>query len=243
LHTPPVKNYIVVMETDKAQSTLAHTYSTASRESFADRAAYNTRLKMYKILSLSVDLGKLENIIDVGVTADRNQISSNFFENLYPNPERITAFSDQDASWMEDRYKGLKFKRGTALDMPFDDNAFELVFSSAVIEHVGSIENQSKFIGECLRIAKRYVFITTPNRFHPIELHTAIPFLHWLPKNIHRKILGLIGKEFFALEENLNLLTIGELGALCEENGVKKYKIKTVSFLGFPSNLLLIIEK
>jgi hypothetical protein len=219
------------------------TYSTAEKGSFADRAAYNTRLKIYTILSKIIDLDTLESIIDVGVTADKTQISSNFFENIYPNSEKITAFSNQDASWMENEYKGLKFKQGTALEMPFDKNTFELVFSSAVIEHVGSKNNQSKFIGECFRISKKYVFITTPNRYYPVELHTAIPFIHWLPKSIHRKILKIIGKDFFAEEANLNLLTRNELKTLCIENGIERYNIKTASFLGLPSNLLLVMEK
>jgi predicted SAM-dependent methyltransferase len=234
------------MLTLKPESLCGNTliYNSAVAEgTFGDKASYKTRLKIYQILSQNVDLENLDSIIDVGVTADRSLINSNFFENLYPNPEKITAFSDQDAGWMEDEYKGLKFKRGTALEMPFEDNTFELVFSSAVIEHVGSVRNQSKFIAECFRVAKKHIFITTPNRFHPIELHTAIPFLHWLPKNIHRKILKLLGKNFFALEENLNLLTKNELAGLCEENGIKRYRILTASFLGIPSNLLLLIEK
>jgi predicted SAM-dependent methyltransferase len=221
----------------------ANTYSTASKGSLADKAALKTRLKIYKILSENVDLDVLESIIDVGVTADKTQMSSNFFENLYPNLEKITAFSNQDALWMEDEYKGLKFKQGSALNMEFEDNVFDLVFSSAVIEHVGSAGNQEKFISECFRISKKYVFITTPNRWHPIELHTAIPFIHWLPKNIHRKILNLMGKDFFAKEENLNLLARKELGNLCKKNGIIKFKILTAHFLGFPSNLLLVAEK
>jgi ubiquinone/menaquinone biosynthesis C-methylase UbiE len=209
----------------------------------ADRAAYNTRLKIYKILSKTIDLDKIESIIDVGVTADRMQISSNFFENLYPDSGKITAFSDQDASWMEEKYKGLKFKQGTALEMPFKNDLFDLVFSSAVIEHVGSIENQNKFLSECFRISKKYVFLTTPNRHYPIELHTAIPMIHWLPKNIHRKILKFIGKSFFSFEKNLNLLTKNDVKKLCEKNNIKRYKISTVNFLGLPSNILLTIEK
>jgi hypothetical protein len=220
-----------------------NTYSTVKKESLADRAAYNTRLKIYSILSEIIKLDELESIIDVGVTADKTQMSSNFFESLYPNPKKITAFSDQDASWLENECKGLKFRQGTALEMPFDKDTFELVFSSAVIEHVGSRNDQRKFVGECFRISKRYVFITTPNRYYPIELHTVLPFIHWLPKRIHRKILKITGKGFFAKEENLNLLTRDELRKLCKENGIEKYKIRTVSFLGLPSNLLLIMEK
>jgi predicted SAM-dependent methyltransferase len=220
-----------------------NTYSTAEKDSFADKAAYKTRLKIYDILSKSIDLDNMESIIDVGVTTDKTQIASNFFENIFPNPEKITAFSDQDASWMENEYKGLKFIQGTALKMPFVNNTFDLVFSSAVIEHVGSINNQRKFIGECFRISRKYVFITTPNRHYPIELHTAIPLIHLLPKDAHRKILKTTGKKFFAEEENLNLLTKDELKELCKENSIEKYEIKTVSFLGLPSNLLLLIEK
>jgi predicted SAM-dependent methyltransferase len=220
-----------------------NTYSTAMKESLADKAAYNTRVKIYKILSRNIDLEKMGSIIDVGVTADKTQISSNFFENLFPSPEKITAFSDQDAGWMENEYKGLKFIQGTALEMPFKNDTFDLVFSSAVIEHVGSNINQRKFICECYRIAKKYVFITTPNRYYPIELHTAIPLIHWLPKEVHRKILKTIGKGFFAEETNLNLLAKNDLKKLCKENGIKKYKILTAYFLGLPSNLLLVIEK
>lgn len=227
----------------KTKNINLNTYSTAVRNSLADKAAYNTRLKIYKILSQKINLEKLDSVIDVGVTVDKTQISSNFFENLYPHSERITAFSDQNASWMQDYYKGLKFVQGTALNIPFEEKTFDLVFSSAVIEHVGSINNQSKFIYECFRIAKRYVFITTPNRYYPIELHTVIPLIHWFPKIIHRKLLKLIGKEFFAIEENLNLLTKNELKRLCDENNIKYYRILTVNFLGLPSNLLLIIQK
>ena len=144
---------------------------------------------------------------------------------------------------MEDEYKGLKFIQGTALEMPFENDSFDLVFSSAVIEHVGSNMNQSKFIKECYRIAKRFIFITTPNRFYPIELHTAIPIIHWFPKITHRKLLKIFGKKFFALEENLNLLTKNDLIRMCKENCINNFKILTESFLGFPSNLLLIIEK
>ncbi|MDR0665038.1 MAG: class I SAM-dependent methyltransferase [Helicobacteraceae bacterium] len=220
-----------------------NTYSTTAKHSFADKAAYNTRVKIFKKLLAIIDLEKAESIIDVGVTADKTYMSSNFFENLFLDHKKITAFSDQDASWMENEYKGLTFKQGTVLDMPFENNTFDLVFSSAVIEHVGSIKNQSKFLSECFRISKKYVFLTTPNRHYPIELHTAMPFIHLLPKNIHRKILKFIGKSFFALEENLNLLTKNDLRKLCFENGIPEYKILTVNFLGLPSNLLLILTK
>jgi predicted SAM-dependent methyltransferase len=224
-------------------SNVKHAYTTAKEGSFADRMAYSARLKIYRILSKRIDLESLGTIIDVGVTANRALVLSNFFEKLYPYPDRITAFSNDDASWMEDEYAGLKFVQGTALDLPFEDNTFDLVFSSAVIEHVGSYQNQSRFISECFRVAKKYVFITTPNRYYPIELHTLLPLIHWLPKKVHRKTLKVLGKDFFALEENLNLLTRGGLRGLCKANGVENYEILTSRFFCFLSNLLLLAWK
>jgi predicted SAM-dependent methyltransferase len=220
-----------------------YAYTSAKDGSLADRMAYSARQKIYKILSGKIDMESLGSIIDVGVTANKALMLSNFFEKLYPYPDRITALSNDDASWMEDEYAGLKFVRGTALGMPFEDKTFDLVFSSAVIEHVGSVQNQNKFISECFRVAKKYVFITTPNRYYPMELHTLLPLIHWLPKNLHRKILKLLGKKFFALEENLNLLTRKELAGLCDKSGITKYEITTAKFFGMPSNLLLMIEK
>ncbi|MDR2904981.1 MAG: class I SAM-dependent methyltransferase, partial [Helicobacteraceae bacterium] len=186
------------------------TFSRANGE-FADRAIRDAREKMYIKLGEFVNLESLNNVLDVGVTADREMQSSNFFENRYPRSDRITALSDQDASFLENVYSGLKFTRGNALDMPFEDDAFDLVFSNAVIEHAGSRENQTRFISECFRVAKKYIFITTPNRLHPIEFHTVLPFIHLLPKNLHRKILRLLKMDFFASEENLNLLSKKEL--------------------------------
>jgi hypothetical protein len=200
---------------------------------------------MYNVLEKNIDLASVNNVLDVGVTSDREHMESNFFEEWFPDKSRITALSDQDASRLEDKYPGLKFVKGDGCSMPFQSNSFDLVFSNAVLEHVGSSQRQKKFISECLRVAKQWVFLTTPNRRHPLELHTVIPFLHWLPKTLHRKILSSLGIDYLSREENLNLLTKRELLTYCEPllSSVRGVKIYTVNFLGIPSNLLLLIKK
>ena len=219
-----------------------NTYSTSEGGSFWDRATLAARKKMYGVLSGKVDMDSISSVLDVGVTADRDNDFSNFFEKLYPYPERITALSDQDASWMAEVYKGLTFVKGNALYMPFADNSFALVFSNAVIEHVGSRKNQAQLIKECIRVSRRYVFITTPNRYYPLELHTGLPFFHWLSANAYRCILRILRKNFFALEENLNLLSRRELNKIAM--GVsKEFQIEHIRFMGFKSNFLLIIDK
>ena len=220
------------------------TYSSGRAKSGRDRAELAARMKIYNALAQHIPgLNSLESIIDVGATADNEKDSSNFFEKIYPHPQRITALSDQNAPWMEDEWPGLKFVQADALSMPFDDKSFDLTFSSAVIEHVGSRENQAKFIRECIRVSKKYVFITTPNRYYPIELHTALPFIHWLPPKAYRCILRCINKPFFAVENNLNLLSKSDLIKMMNDIKGVRYTIDTIRFYGFKSNLLLVIER
>src|SRR5947208_15220808 len=72
--------------------------------------------------------------------------------------------------------------------MPFPDKHFDIVFSNAVVERAGNSEDQAAFISEACRVGRR-VFITTPNRWFPVEHHTAVPLLHYLPKRMYRVIL------------------------------------------------------
>jgi len=116
----------------------------------------------------------------------------------------------------------------------------DLVISNATIEHVGDFNNQKKMIQNIILLTKKYFIITTPNRFHPIDFHTKLPFLHWFPKNIHRRILKILKLDFFSREENLNLLGKNELKNLLTVGGAKNYKIFDISFLGFKSNYIVI---
>ena len=91
------------------------------------------------------------------------------------------------------------------------------------------------------------VFLTTPNRAFPIEVHTFLPVLHWLPKRLHRRVLALLGYSFWAVETNLNLLTRRELaqlilGALRATGRSTRWSIVRHRFLGLPSNLILCVS-
>jgi len=64
--------------------------------------------------------------------------------------------------------------------LPFRDQAFDIVFSNSVIEHVGDIAQQRRFSREIARVGRCY-WVQTPNRGFPIEQHLLLPFVHQLP--------------------------------------------------------------
>jgi ubiquinone/menaquinone biosynthesis C-methylase UbiE len=218
-------------------------YSRQKPGNWLDSLSLKKRMEMLNIFFSEFPGSSISSVLDVGVTSDKKALASNYFEKHYPVKSKITALSNQDASFLEEVYPGLKFQLGDARQLPFNDQSMDVIFSSAVIEHIGSYENQKTMLQECYRVAKHGIFITTPNRWYPIELHTILPLLHWLPKFIHRKILKLLGLSFYAREENLNLLDRWQLEKMCHELGIKNFVIKSISTFGFTSNLILIATK
>jgi SAM-dependent methyltransferase len=127
----------------------------------------------------------------------------NFFEERYPWPERITALGLHDGAGFRARYPRIPYVQGDACALPFEDGAFDIVFSNAVIEHVGGRDRQRRFVSEAIRVGRR-VFITTPNRRFPIEVHTRLPLVHWLPDAVSHRVYDVIGREIGA---EVDLLT------------------------------------
>jgi ubiquinone/menaquinone biosynthesis C-methylase UbiE len=171
------------------------------------------RRKFYEQFQKHISPQADDAILDIGVTPDMSTEDSNYFERWYPYTARITATSIEDASCLEAVFPGLNFVRGDGARLPFDDRQFDVAFSSAVIEHAGTTEQQREFVAEMLRVSKRY-FITTPNRWFPIELHTVLPLLHWLPQRAHQWIIRRLGQRQWATTDTLNLLGKRSLRAL-----------------------------
>ena len=83
---------------------------------------------------------------------------------------------------------GVDWVAGDGRSLPFRDDAFDIVFSNSVIEHVGDAESQLRFAREARRVGRAY-WIQTPNRWFPVEQHLLTPLVHWLPRAWQRAIV------------------------------------------------------
>ena len=156
----------------------------------ADAISLRSRRRKFGLFMDAMKPTPETTVLDVGVddvgfgeqpSEEGGCATLNFFEELYPWQDRITALGQHEGRTFTERYPAARYVRGDALGLPFEDGAFDVAFSNAVIEHVGPRAEQQRFVDELLRVAPR-AFVTTPNRWFPIEVHTRLPLVHWLPE-------------------------------------------------------------
>ena len=157
----------------------------------ASRVSMRSRERKLQLFLDLLQPGPETTVVDVGVTDAPFGAGStdNFFEALYPWPERITGVGHTELDRFEAAFPHVRAVRADGRELPFGNAEFDLGFSNAVVEHVaGGRDGQQQFVHELCRVARR-VFVTTPNRHFPLEVHTLLPFVHWLPKGARERLL------------------------------------------------------
>ena len=120
--------------------------------------------------------------------------------------------------------------------LPFPDKHFDIVFCSAVIEHVtvdkqdmyrytdsgtfarAAFARQRAFANEIRRVGKRY-FVATPHKYFPIESHTWLPFfIVFLPRRYQIMALNFFNRWWpKRTSPDWNLLTTKDMRELFPE--------------------------
>jgi len=157
----------------------------------ASRVSMRSRERKLQLFLDLLHPGPETTVVDVGVTDAPfgGGSTDNFFEALYPWPERITGVGHTELERFAAAFPQVRAVRADGRDLPFGNAEFDIGFSNAVVEHVaGGRDGQRQFVHELCRVARR-VFVTTPNRRFPLEVHTLLPFVHWLPKGPRERLL------------------------------------------------------
>ena len=202
-------------------------------------SGFNRRRK-YQIFLKFLAPRRETTILDVGFTEKEYSASDNFLEKNYPYPDKITALGLEKPRQFSKRYPQIKAVVYDGRHFPFRDQHFDVVWSNAVLEHVGSRAAQVAFLKEIKRVGRR-AFITTPNKNFPIEVHTRSLFLHWLPKRIFDRYLKLIGKGW-ATENYMHLLTQNGLKSILKEAEINDYQIIKNRLGGLVLDFAVIIK-
>lgn len=200
---------------------------------------YNRKRKWTAFTSIirpSPDL----TVLDVGYSNQENSEADNFIEKHYPYPQMLTALGTEAPSEFRLRYPEVKCVHYDGATFPFKDKSFDVCWSNAVIEHVGNRNEQLRFLKEIKRVARR-AFITTPNRFFPIEVHTRTPFLHLLPKPFFDRYLKIVGKGW-ATGGYMNLLSLRELRRLLNEANITDFAVIKNRLMGFAVDFVVILD-
>ena len=152
-------------------------------------SAWNRNQKLKFVLSF-IRQHDVKSCLIVGATPDA---TGDGFVNLIERGIK-TEITNLVASGLEAESTGWStWMQEDGRDLTFGPKSFDLVFSNAVIEHVGDQRDQIRFISEHDRVGKSWIF-TTPNRLFPIESHTQILFSHMRKSWRHPWVSRLLSK-------------------------------------------------
>lgn len=206
----------------------------------ATQISANNRKRKYQLFLDEIKPLKTDRILDVGFNNVEYSCVDNFLEKNYPYLENITALGVEDDSLFKQRYPLVETVIYDGKQYPFLDNSFDIGWSNAVLEHVGDEDAQVLFLKELRRTCNR-IYLTTPNRYFPFELHTRYPLIHWLPKTMFDKILQFTpGK--WASGDYMYLLSRKKLERLLQRAGISNYTIYKNIFMGFTMDFSIVIN-
>jgi len=207
----------------------------------AGKISNKNRRHKFQVFMELFNPGVDDNILDIGANDEEYSENDNMLEKLYPYKKNITVLGLHSYKEFSNRYQDIKTITYDGKVFPFKDKEFEYGWSNAVLEHVGDFNKQVFFIKEITRTCKK-AFITTPNRLFPVEVHTRIPLLHFLPKHIFDSILVIFNLKW-ASGDYMHLLTKRKLIKVLNAAGVKNYTIRCNRFMLFAMDFMVMITE
>jgi len=188
-----------------------------------------------------------DTMLDVGLASSTRRMGQGNFSKWAEPPlrSRICVHCIQPFTGLDGSGSALaQAPELPSMQLPFADGEFDWVCCSGVIEHACNPGQQFQLVHELARVARKGAFMATPNRRHPIDFHSALPFMHWLPDAWRRRVLNWSGKSAESLEPRPNLLLAESLyrfaGLLPEK---PEYEVGHKRVFGLKAHFFLMLSK
>jgi SAM-dependent methyltransferase len=108
----------------------------------------------------------------------------------------------------------MTFRNVSVLDLASD--SFDIVICSDVIEHVEDQEGVAAAIARSLAPGGVF-YLTTNNRWWPMEGHFGLPFLSWLPRRLADRYVRFMGR---GSRYDVHPLSLAQTTGLLSRNGL-----------------------
>lgn len=185
-------------------------------DSFVNRVRRKRSARFMRLLS-RLPPGAIVRILDIGGTCHFWETSVGAMD-----PDRVhMTLLNLEPTRLPDHAVAFSALVGNALDLPFRDEAFDIVFSNSVIEHMGSREGQQRMADEVRRVGKRF-YIQTPSLWFPLEPHSHIPGFQFWPRLLRAVAIRTGTVHYFPGKPTLrDCLTVSDSTILLTRKGVQ----------------------
>jgi SAM-dependent methyltransferase len=175
-------------------------------EAFVQTARREAREKRAKVFRETFSVGPSTRILDLG-SEDGAAIAA-VLAGTGAQPSNIY-IADINAERVQQGHRRYGFSPiaiPAAGTLPFEDGYFDIVYCSSVIEHVTlpkdqiwleqsdeeferrARTSQRQFANEIRRLGRGY-YVQTPDRWFPIESHTWLPLVGYMPRTWQKRVI------------------------------------------------------
>jgi hypothetical protein len=137
--------------------------------------------------------------------------------------------------------------------LPFEDGFFDIVFCASTLEHIQLPETdawgiqtdeelrqralpQQRAVAEEIRRLGRGYYVQTPNKWFPIESHTWLPFIAYLPRPWQLQVISWTNRYWIKrTRPEWSLLTVPDMQSLFPDATIRRER-----FLGLTKSIMAI---
>jgi hypothetical protein len=219
---------------------------TRDPHSLSSKLRKKRDLKLRRLIETIHDGQGAVSIVDIGGTLgywERVGLEFLSAHNVKVTLINLHASELSDVSKSADIFTNL-VGNGCDLNM-IADGAFDLAHSNSVIEHVHGWANMKAFAQEFRRVSKSF-YIQTPYFWFPFDPHFyKMPFFHWLPRPIRRRLLMRFSLAYSGRVDSLDKARSIIDGAVLLDGGEMRFlfpeaNIEYEKFYGLRKSLIAV---